>query len=225
MKKITLDEWIRLSSEQRDEIKEKWKENWNEWCYLLDEAIESFKDKYGEIQEISDVNPAYGCESVTPSYAVSRLTTEPWISVTTSLKENEFIKELPPEYAHFKVVQEPFGSIGRKYLKEWVIALKNLLGWSEEKTISWAEEHHSDDLAGENEWFDHEFPCHYITELLVPKDKLILLGGLERVKFLEKIEVAIYAHNPSPLSENYDWVATRKRVNDVLKGIDASLPV
>lgn len=225
MENIALNEWMQLSPEQRIKIKEKWKESWNEWAYLLDEAIESFKDKYGKIQEISKVSPAYQCEPVPPHYNTSRLTTEPWIAVITSLRENEFIEELPSEYAHFKVVQEPFGDTGQRYLKEWIVTLNNLLGWSEEKTISWAEKYHLGDLAGENEWFDHEHPCHYIMELLVPENKLMSLGGLEGKKFLEKIVVTIYAHNPSPLSENYDWIAARKRVNDVLKEIDTSLPV
>lgn len=224
MEKITLSEWMQLSPERRGEIKEKWKDNWNEWCYLLDEAIDSFKDKYGEMQEVSDINPAYGCEPVAPSYSVSRLTTEPWIAVTTSLKEKEFIEELPSEYAHFKVVQEPFGDTGQAYLKEWIVILNNLLGWSEEKTIAWAKEHHSVDLAGENVWFDHEFPCHYMTELVVPENKLISLAGLERVKLLEKIQVAICKQSLSLLSPDYDWAAARRRVNEVLKEINTSLP-
>ena len=56
------------------------------------------------------------------------------------------------------------------------------------------------------------------------KIKLMSLAELERVKFLEKIEVAIYAHNPSPLSEDYNWIVARKRVNDILGVIGASLP-
>jgi hypothetical protein len=224
-KKITLNEWIQLSSEQRDEIKEKWKQNWNEWAYLLDEAIESFKNEYREIREISDVNSAYGCESVPPSYSVSRLITEPYISVTTSLKNNGYIKELPSEYAHFKVVQDPFGDTGQAYLEEWIAVLKNLLGWTEDETVAWAQKKHAEDLRGKNVWFNHEYPCYYIVDLLVPKDKIILVARIGESKFLGKIQRAIYHQNAKPLCPDYDWDTARQRVNDVLKEVNLSLPV
>jgi hypothetical protein len=223
-KKPSLIEWINLSPEQRGGIKEKWKHNWNEWAYLLDEAIESFKSKYGELQEISRVNSAYGCEPVPPSYSVSRLITDPYISVTTSLKNNEYIKELPSEYAHFKVLQEPFGDTGQGYLEEWILVLKNLIGWTEEETITWAQEHHADDLKGGNVWFDHEFPFYYIADLLVPE-----LVGFGRRKILDEIQRVIYFWDKCrldeyPLGPDYDWNAARQRVNNVLKEVDLSLP-
>lgn len=221
-KKITLNEWIHLSPEQRDEIQGKWKQNWNEWCYLLDEAIENFKGEYGEIQEISRVDPAYKCEPVT--HSVSRLTTEPWISVTTSLNGNQYIKDLPSEYAHFKVVQEPFGDIGQEYLEEWILILKNLFGWTEEKTVAWAQEHHSDDLKGKDIWFNHEPPCYYLVDLFFPESKLMSLTSSKKIRFLGKIVAAIYNQSSSPLSVDYDWIAARQRVNDVLREINTSLP-
>lgn len=222
--KITLKEWIDLSPKQRVEIQEQWKESWNDWSYLLDEAIKDFKNTFAEIQEISDVQPAYDCEPVPPFYTVSRLISEPYIAVTTSLKNDEVIDKLPTEYAHFKVKQEVFGDTGQAYLEEWILILQNLLGWTEDRVIDWAYKHHADDLLGKNIMFNHELPCHYITDLLIPENKLILMSGLERSKILSKIEMAIYYQNKGPLNSGYDWVSACQRVNDVLKEVDTSLP-
>ena len=223
-KKISLDEWLQLLPEQRDEIKKQWKQNWNEWAYLLDEAIESFKQEYKKIQEISDVQPSYECEPVHPSFSVSRLVTEPYISVKTTLKNKEETLRLPPEYCYFKVVQEPWGDTSQEYLEEWKLLLKKLLKWTEEETVAWAQEHHAEDLKGKNIWFDHEYPCYYIVHLFVPKDKIMMVARIGESKFLGKIQRAIYSPDENLFSPNYDWDAARQRVNDVLREIDASLP-
>ncbi len=215
---MNLDEWLDLSPEQRDVIRQEWKQSRNDWYDLICEAIESFKKKYEGIKEISRIDPASGYGHV-PDVVM-----EPCIHVTTTLRGNQLIKELPSEYAFFKVVQEPFGDTGEAYLREWVLILGNLLGWPEEKVISWAEKHHSEDLKGENVLFDHEFPCHYVVHLLILEEKLILLDGSKRIKFLAKIESAIKNSSQGFMNTDYDWPETRKRVNEVLEEIDEVLP-
>lgn len=217
-KTMKLDEWLNLSPEQRDIFRQKWKEGQCDWYNIVCEAIESFKKKYEGIHEISSIDPASGYGRI------PEVVLEPCIQVTTSLKGNQFIKELPSEYAYFKVVQEPFGDTAEAYLREWILILGNLLRWPEEKVVSWAEKYHSDDLKGKNGWFDHDFASHYVAHLLVPEEKLNRLIEVERSKFLGKIERAIRNFGQNLLDPSYDWAEARKRVNAILKEIGETLP-
>ena len=222
MKKITLNEWMQLPTEKRSEIKKEWRDNWNDWFYLLDEAVKAFEEEYMNSHVILNVYPAFHCEQDDSSGAT--ITTEQWIDVSTSLGPGQYSKELPSEYAYFKVEQQPFGDVAQLYLKEWAILLKNLLGWPEEKTNTWVQEHHADDLEGKNWCFERERACYYVVSLLVPEDKKMSLLRFGVDKFINKVEMAIYYQNNDPLDPDYDWISARRRVNGVLKEIEASLP-
>ena len=225
MEKLTLNEWTSLSPKERDVIRKEWRDNWNDWFYLLDEAVEAFQEEYKNSHVILNVLPAFHCEP-SPSSPASTITTKQWIEVITSLDSGQSAKEIPSEYAYFEVEQSPFGDTAKEYLDEWKILLNNLLGWPEEKTIAWAQEHHADDLKGKSDFFERERPCYYITALFFQESQLMSLLKYGIDKFEDEIQMAIYNRSKHPLEPDYDWDAARQRVNEVLKGVNvnASLP-
>lgn len=220
---MNLDEWIGLSKDERFKIRQSWRKTWPDWSHLLDEAIERFSAEFGSQPEVVRVDPSYQFAKDDDSLT-NGLVSDPTICVTTALTAPEILEELPGRYAYFTVRQEPFGGTRNVYLRDWSVILKNLLGWSEDQLLRWAQEHHQDDLMGKNVWFDHNSPCSYVVELLIPDEMRIVLEGPERCLYHERLERAIIEQGENPVDLPCDWDAVRSRVNAVLKEIGASLP-
>lgn len=104
---------------------------------------------------------------------------------------------------------------GNCYLEYWVCAMRELLGWPEERTLAWARRY-DDDLDDRGGlWFYHDPPSAYLVPLLVPKSiptSMYHVYGAVRVA-LDKAE---------PISEA-DWSAIRSEIERVLNDNGESL--
>jgi hypothetical protein len=222
---MDLNEWLKLSSNERNEIRRKWCYEWSNWSHLLFQAVERFASEYGKHPNVSLISAAYTSSGKDSAISQDILTSEPKIVVTTTLRSPETIRELPARFAHFAVEQNPFGDTVEFYIKTWTDILTNLLGWPEEKINNWILKNHSEDLSGKNGLFTHETPCYYVAQLFLPDAKMLSLNSSNRIKYLEKIQRVLDGEfSYSRPINNIDWLAIRNKINDILGEIGISLP-
>lgn len=202
---MTLDNWVRLSPDERNELRRKWHcsgaegmSAGDEMFELVQEAAARFKVEYGghpKIYCVEGYNSAVG--------------------VTTALHDGELIEDLPSLYAAIPVAQTPVESNKTYYLQVWAGALSEFLGWSPPEIEQWASQHEQG-LNGQHGWlFYHEPPCWYITPLLIPQD----LRGARHARRLEcEIQAAIggYAWGSAGMKD-YDWNSARARLAAVIE--------
>lgn len=109
---------------------------------------------------------------------------------------------------------------GRNYAQTWVNALKVLLGWSQKRTLAWAEEF-SVYLNDEDDLFFHWTPSDYLIRLIIPKALDEALSADERLE-LRKLLLGIIERNGifSCEKPNYDWHLAKRLIARVLRHVE-----
>jgi hypothetical protein len=222
---MNLDEWLELTSEQRNEIRSKWRYEWDKWSHLLFEAVDRFTSKYGNHPQIGLISAAYLARGKDCAASQDIVITEPKISVTTTLRLPEMIEELPSRFAHFTVEQKPFADTRDFYIEVWSSILKNLLHWSDIQIKDWMDKNHADNLAGKGIMFTHLPPCSYIASVFLPKSKIGLHNLLKFRKARQEIERILIAEFQffRPIEE-INWSALRTDIDKILREFGESLP-
>lgn len=109
---------------------------------------------------------------------------------------------------------------GRTYARTWVNALSVLLGWSEERTLAWAEQYRTD-LNDENNLFFNRTPSYYLINLIVPEALKETLSAREKLELrnllLRNIERdgIFCCDKPS-----FDWGLVKRRIARVLRQVE-----
>lgn len=230
---MNLDEWIELTSEQRNEIRSKWRYEWDKWSHLLFQATERFTLEYGNHPKISLISSSRLACGKNQATSKNIVISEPKISVTTTLRSPEVIEELPSRFAHFTVEQEPFADTRDFYIEVWSSILKNLLHWSDIQIKDWVDNNHPDNLAAKEIIYAHLPPCSYITPVLcsyitpvlLSKSKIGLNNLLKLREARQEIDRILTAEFQCyrPIEE-INWPALRTDINKVLKEFGESLP-
>ena len=101
-----------------------------------------------------------------------------------------------------------FESLRAYYLDYWVPAMRELLGWSEERTLAWAQRYDDDLDERGNVWFYHDPPSSYLVNLLVPET-------IPEYMHHVYTAVAEALHKGDPTSEA-DWSAIKSEIEDAL---------
>jgi len=230
---MNLDEWLELTSEQRNEIRSKWRYEWDKWSHLLFQAEDRFTAEYGNHPKIGLISAAYLARGKDSAVDQDIVTTEPKISVTTTLRLPEMIEELPSRFAHFTVEQHPFADTIDFYIEVWSSILKNLLHWSEIQIKDWVDKNYADNLAVKKIIFTHEPPCSYITSILcsyitpvlLSKSKIGLNNLLKLREASQEIDRILKAEFQfSRPIEEINWPALRTDINKILREFGESLP-
>jgi hypothetical protein len=212
---MTLDDWVLLTAEKRNQLRKDWPREGGNWLGLLEEACARFRGQFGGHPLINAIG-----------YSKWHFATfEPSICVTTALFSPQLIEELPDRYLTFRVVQDPIEDNKQFYLRTWTLVLGELLGWSENQVRQWAREHHEDGLDGKDLFFYHEEAEKYILGLIVPLSLREQIGFRNYQLVIQRVREAIVRYGSSPLwLSPYDWGAARARINWLLGEYGASLP-
>lgn len=211
---MTLDEWIALSPDERNEIRFGWtwrygdadtgRARWEkEGLPLVSEAADRFRQENGKHPLINHIAPNVSLFG----------NSEPAIHVVTALFPPQRIEDLPDRFATFAVQQEPILSNKESYLIYWRLVLGEFLGWTPQQVDDWAAEKWLDGLDGKDGLFYHEPPCYYIELLLVPND----------IKpYVRSDEVCDAIGEPMSRTP-YGWAAAKERVRLVIERLRAGL--
>jgi len=114
---------------------------------------------------------------------------------------------------------------GRHYVRTWVIVLKIFLGWSEVRTLKWADKW-LDGLNEANSLFYNGTPIFYITPLLIPDRLRRRLPRSELAHLNENLLLSIQLNNSfCDRDQGFDWESARTRVQTLLTGYGESLPL
>lgn len=113
----------------------------------------------------------------------------------------------------------------------WVIAMRELLGWGEERTLRWSEkweEYVRQNPPSTTGAFLHEAPAYYILPLLMPRSLRRRIGRGEINMSSVDTDLQRAIENRQGLrcysDPEYDWAAARSRVEAVLAGYGERLP-
>jgi len=222
---MNLDEWLKLTSEQRNEIRSKWRYEWDKWSHLLFQAEERFTSEYGNHPKISLISPSRLACGKNPGTSKNIVISEPKISVTTTLRSPEMIEELPSRFAHFIVEQRPFADTRDFYIEVWSSILKNLLHWSDIQIKDWIDKNHADNLTGKGIIFTNLPPCSYVASVFLPKSKIGLHNLLKFREAHQEIErILLTEFQPFRPIEQINWSALRTDINKILREFGESLP-
>ena len=109
---------------------------------------------------------------------------------------------------------------GRFYVQIWLNALHELLGWTKEQTLNWAEKWEND-LNNPDCLFFHEPPLYYILNLLIPKKLEEKCSGelpkLKRVLLLVIENTASFDRYQNP---KFDWKLAKQRIETFLRKVE-----
>jgi hypothetical protein len=109
---------------------------------------------------------------------------------------------------------------GRIYLQTWVNALNVLLGWSEERTLTWAKKFRTE-LNHEDDLLFHWGPSKYFIRLIIPEALNESLNSNETVE-LRKLLLDIIERNGqfSDQKPNFDWHLAKRLIERVLRQVE-----
>jgi hypothetical protein len=109
---------------------------------------------------------------------------------------------------------------GRTYVQTWVNALNVLLGWSEKRTLAWAEKFRAM-LNDENDLLFHWGPHEYFIRLIIPEELNETLDEDEKFE-LRKLLSDIIERNGffSCQKPNFDWHLAKRLIARVLRQVE-----
>ena len=109
---------------------------------------------------------------------------------------------------------------GRTYLRTWVNALKVLLGWSQERTLAWAEQFRTN-LDNENDLLFHWSPSEYFIRLIIPEAMNETLNTEEKME-LRKLLLGIIERQGefSCKKPNFDWQLAKRLITQVVRQVE-----
>lgn len=106
---------------------------------------------------------------------------------------------------------------GRRYVKVWIKALKVMLGWSETKTLKWAEKWEDELTGADSGLFFNGTPGSYILNLLIPDSIRDGLSSLEVGHLRETLLCVIERQDCFCYwRPNFDWKKVKQRVDAFL---------
>jgi hypothetical protein len=204
---MNLDEWVELSSDERNTLRKK-------WCRLHDEGLSEGEAIYEIAEQAGDRFAAEYREHPQIYFVEGGGYELAGIHVMTALHRGELVEVIPDRYATFPVRQTPMETSKAHYTEEWQLVLSTLLGWSESKVLQWAKQY-EDNLNGQHGlMFYHETSFYYIAPLLVPRD---LQESDQSRHLASEIQAAIEHHGRRIQGNAYNWDDARVRIDAVVE--------
>ena len=208
---MTLDDWIRLSVEERHKLLSEWGDDSDKWWPIAHEAAERLQRDLADRLEVLYVHEAHTMSG----------NGEPqiYIYVATRLPHGHNLPDVPSEYQSFPVNQEGLAEDIAAFQSTWAAILKRIFDWNQVDI-----QHFID----KQEWVYHSgFFLHDSPLATMPRSMLCdaLVGKRELSeahRIGEEINRAIDAdgrhvdHFYLADDPEFDWAAAKKRVEAVV---------
>jgi hypothetical protein len=216
MSHMTLDDWLRLTPDDRNRRRRDWPREGGLWIELIAEAAHRFKLNHGNHPLVHFVGHD---ESFT-------FDTEPAIHVTTGMWSPQRIETLPDRHLTFLVVQHPIYEKKHAVLKSWDVVLKDGLRWPSEKIAVFAGKWEPGLNGADGGKFYTEPAMWYILPAIIPPHYRDLVAKVpEQLRDLAlRLEVAMDDHGNAPLdADNFDRAAAVNRLRSTLESFIEAL--
>jgi hypothetical protein len=219
---MKLAEWVSIPEQRQRELIVDWYKN-NQWSNYEDMAMEaaaSLRKQLAPFADVTNVEPDAGeiiCEDRT--IYIHELV----LKVYTTLIGAVSIEQLPSQFAGFRVQQLNLGDKREAFHTTWRRLFKELKGWDESETLTWAVKW-ADALSGRQpSAIYHYGPVKTALSGLVDEKTKKLAGGNLRNLYIEMTDVLENAEDddsariqhPDTMA-SYDWEYARRRTNELI---------
>jgi hypothetical protein len=221
---MDLLQWESTPGEQQRELIIQWskdEDQWIEYQDMADQAAKALKRQLSSIVEITGVEVVGGnVLHVEPMVCVRELVLE----ACTLLSETNHLEQIPNRFAGFPVHQLNLGDKRECFLRTWKRLFKELKGWDEKTTLTWAEQW-EEALSGRRpSAIYHYGPVKMALSSLVDEttktkagDRLQALYGEIRNVIERTEDAGSQRIEYSDAVENYDWEYTRRRIAELIE--------
>jgi hypothetical protein len=218
---MNLTEWAACSEETRHHLIGYWRQGdqWHFYEKLAAEAATALKSKLNAIAEVKGVEVGSGDVLPVDDGRICELV----LNVCTLLPEPAHLDQVPSHYSGFQVQQMHLGTRREAYLNTWKRLFRELRGWSDEKTLQWAERWR-DSLSLYPSQVYHYGAVKIALPTLVD-DSIKKLAG-DRLRLLEREIFLTITHPKGVASEtilhpdvvdDYDWNFVKNRINQLVR--------
>ncbi len=207
---MRLDDWLRLSAEERQVHLGEWGEDSNKWWPIAHEAVERFQQEFGSHPQVLCIGTAH----------TMRPNGEPriYIDVRTRLPQGQCLAEVPSEYLTFPVVQDGLAEAVDAFKKTWAAILSRILDWDEKRISQFIDEQ---EAVFHSDFFLHDSPLYLMPQPIFTDSLIGKRDGIESYRIGEEMIRAIiddgrYTDHFDLLDDpDFDWAAARKRAEAV----------